>query len=256
MSIDIVFPAHNEQHRIGPTLHAYRAGFDRPDVTFHVALDHCTDATAEVVAAHMRADRRVRAHRYPRLGKGGVLIETFRRTRGDVVAFVDADCATPPRELAALIAGLGTADVAIACRWHPASVLPARRTLARRLSSAWFSAGVKALFGLPVDDTQCGAKALRRSFAQAALPLLSSRDLVFDVDLLLAARALHARVKELPTVWIDRDGSSVRPLHDGSRMAASLLRLWLHQKVMPTPVAEPASTIDLTAVEEPADVAA
>ena len=39
-------------------------------------------------------------HEFPKLGKGGVLMETFRRCDADLVGFVDADCATPPAELA------------------------------------------------------------------------------------------------------------------------------------------------------------
>ena len=43
MSLDIVIPAHDEEHRIDRTLRAYRAGFPQADVRFHVALDGCVD---------------------------------------------------------------------------------------------------------------------------------------------------------------------------------------------------------------------
>ena len=78
MSLEIVIPAHNEQHRIGRTLSAYCSGITLPDVQLTVALDDCTDATADIVARHAAHDSRVRAVCYPRLGKGGVLSEAFR----------------------------------------------------------------------------------------------------------------------------------------------------------------------------------
>src|SRR5919108_4878810 len=91
-------PAHNEEDRIDRTLRAYRDAC--PDgVRLLVALDSCTDRTPEIVRGHAREDDRVRAFEYPKLGKGGVIAETFSRSDADLVGFVDADGATPPREL-------------------------------------------------------------------------------------------------------------------------------------------------------------
>lgn len=235
MDLHIVIPAHNEQHRIGRTLAAYRRDLPTSNVRITVAMDDCTDATAEVVAAHAAEDRRIDAIHFPRLGKGGVLSEAFRRCESDLVAFVDADCATPPVELVVLAQTLREtgADVAIASRWHPSSVLPAPRTLGRRFASAGFAGAVRAMFRLPYRDTQCGAKVLTRAAGERIVPLLSSRDFVFDVDLLVTARALGLRVAEVPTVWIDQEGSRVDLIHDTLRMGASLGRLWLHHRVVP-----------------------
>lgn len=234
MRFDVVIPAHNEQHRIGATLTAYRAalGGDH-DVRFLVALDDCTDDTEHVVAEHTSADTRVTALRYPRLGKGGVLLETFRRSDADYVAFVDADAATPPGELLRLVDVAQQADGAIASRWHASSVLPSRRPLTRQLASLGFAKTVKWLFRLPYRDTQCGAKVLSRELAERVVPLLSSRDFLFDVDLLVTARELGFSVLEVPTIWIDRDGSRLNVVQDARRMAASLARLWLHHRTLP-----------------------
>lgn len=235
MSLDVVIPAHNEQHRIHRTLNAYRAVLSDDDVRFVVALDDCTDSTADIVARHRARDPRVSAVEYPRLGKGGVLLETFRRCDADFVAFVDADGATPPAELLRLVSTAADtgADITMASRWHSTSVLPRRRSLGRRLASNGFASVVRRLFHMPYADTQCGAKVLRREVAHRVVPLISSRDFLFDVDLLLSARALGYDVLEVPTVWVDRDGSRLDATRDSSRMAASLLRLWLHHRVIP-----------------------
>lgn len=37
----------------------------------------------------------------------------------------------------------------------------------------------------------------------------------------------------MPTIWLDRDDSKLQAGRDGRRMAASLVRLWLHHRVMP-----------------------
>jgi glycosyltransferase involved in cell wall biosynthesis len=233
--LDIVIPAHNEQHRINDTLTRYRQDCADPDVSFVVALDDCSDGTAAQVARHAEVDPRVHAICYPRLGKGGVLGESFRGSQADFLAFVDADGATPPAELLRVVQACVSCecDLAIASRYHPASVLPVPRSRSRRLTGHAFATAVRRLFRLPYYDTQCGAKVIRSSAAQRLTPLLSSRDFVFDVDLLATAKALGFSVAEVPTVWLDKDGSRVSTARDSLRMGASLLVLWLRNRVVP-----------------------
>lgn len=230
MRLDIVMPAHNEEARIGRTLSVYRDACPDPDIRFLVAMDDCRDRTADVVEAHAREDDRVELFEYPKLGKGGVIAETFRRADADLIGFVDADGATPPQELMRLADAALQADGAIATRRHPAAVLPARRPLTRRLTSAGFALAVRRLLGLQYRDTQCGAKVLRREVVEDILPRLRARDLLFDVDLLAAATEAGHRIVEVPTIWIDQEGSRVSAVSDSGRMGASLLRLWARRR--------------------------
>ena len=233
MRIDIVIPAFNEESRIDRTLRAYRSSVADPGARFLVALDSCTDGTADIVRSHAEVDARVELHEYPKLGKGGVIMESFRRCDADMVGFVDADCATPPAEFLRLAEMAGDADGAIASRAHPSSVLPAHRPRARRIASWAFARLTRRLFGLPFADTQCGAKVVRRHVIESVLPLLSSRDFLFDVDLLVTADRLGYRIIEVPTVWLDQQGSHLQAGADARRMAMSSLRLWLHHRVLP-----------------------
>ena len=239
MSLDIVIPAHNEEQRIERTLRAYRAGFPQSDVRFHVALDGCHDRTADVVRIHAYDDDRVVLHEYPKLGKGGVLMETFRRCDADLVGFVDADCSTPPAELARMTVQAADNDGVIASRRLAASVTPRSRAAGRSLTSIGFAWGVRTLFRLPYADTQCGAKVIRREVVSRVVPLMSSRDFLFDVDLLVLARRLGFELVEVPTVWIDQAGSKVRALGDTMRMLASAVRLWIHHRTMPVSLDAP-----------------
>lgn len=245
MSLTIVIPAHDEERRIDRTLTAYRRGFPQPDVTFHVALDGCRDRTADVAARHVRVDPRVVVHHYPKLGKGGVLMETFRRCDTDLVAFVDADCATPPAELARLTHAASGVDGVIASRRLPASVTPSERSSGRGITSSGFAWLIRRVFRLPYTDTQCGAKVLWRETADRILPFLSSRDFLFDVDVLVTARRLGFDIVEVPTVWIDQSGSKLDPRRDALRMLAGTARLWLHHRQLPI-VRDPAPAHRLT----------
>jgi glycosyltransferase involved in cell wall biosynthesis len=247
MQLDIVIPAHNEEHRIGHTLDIYRQGCSDPEVRFLVALDRCTDRTAEIVIEHARADQRIELLEFPKLGKGGVIMEAFRHCDGELVGFVDADCATPPNELLRLADLSRESDGAIASRRHPAAVLPRQRSMQRRLTSTGFARLTQLLFRLPYADTQCGAKVLRRDVMRGCLPFLSSRDFLFDVDLLVVARKLGFTLVEVPTVWVDQDGSRLEAGRDTRRMAMSSLSLWFHHRLSRV---EPITTDPGTPVRE------
>ena len=247
MELDVVIPAHNEETRIDRTLDLYRHDDLGADATIVAALDGCSDRTAAVARTHASTDARVQILELPKLGKGGALMEAFRQCEGDLVAFVDADAATPPAELRRLVDAVRDgADIAIASRRHPASVTPCKRPRSRQITSAGFAFGIRRLFGLRYRDTQCGAKVLRRNALERVLPLLSSRDFLFDVDLLLTARGLGLNVVELPTIWLDQPGSQLKPLRDARRMALSALRLWIHHRALPVEqVPDPSVVIDL-----------
>lgn len=237
MSLDIIIPAHNEAHRIGPTLDAYRRGFGGQEIRFIVALDNCEDATPEIVRSHADEDPRVELYPFPKLGKGGVIRQAFNRCRADLIAFVDADGSTSPEQLDLLVDATQHADGAIASRRMPTSSVRGRRAFSRSAASVVFARLVRLLFGLPYRDTQCGAKVIRRDALERLLPRVTTSDLLFDVDLLLQADALGYRIVEVPTIWVARTGSRVRLTRDFARVTGSLLRLWMsHRNLGPKPI--------------------
>ena len=108
-------------------------------------------------------------------------------------AFVDADGATPPAELARMTLAAGDADGVIASRRLPASFTPCPETSGARLTSRGFAWGIRRLFRLPYADTQCGAKVIHRRVVEQVVPFMSSRDFLFDVDLLDRGPAARLR---------------------------------------------------------------
>jgi len=139
-----------------------------------------------------------------------------------IVGYVDADLSTPPRELhrLAAMAREGVYDVLMGSRvqllGHAITRNHARHYLGRIFATC-ASLGL----GLPVYDTQCGAKLFRRTEALAsalARPFVSRW--AFDVELLgrlihplpgIAAVAI-GRIREEPLLsWTDMPGSKLRP---------------------------------------------
>jgi glycosyltransferase involved in cell wall biosynthesis len=230
ISLDLIIPAHNEAHRIGPTLEVFRRDLSHPDMRFIVALDNCEDATPEIVARHAREDPRVEIQVFPKLGKGGVIRQAFHRCRADLVAFVDADGSTAPEQLAQLVDAVQDADGAIASRRLPSSSVHGSRAVGRVAASILFAWLVRHLFELPYRDTQCGAKLIRREALELLLPLVTTSGYLFDVDLLLQAAGQGYRIVEVPTVWVARPGSRVRLIRDLGDVTGSLFWLWMSQQ--------------------------
>ena len=233
MRLDIVMPAHNEEDRIDRTLRAYRSacpdeGVRLPRRARFVHRPHAARSSTPM----QREDDRVRSFEYPKLGKGGVIAETFARSDAELVGFVDADGATPPRELLRLAdARAGTPTARSPRAAIPPSLLPARRPLAREITSAGLRRQRAHADGPARTATRsAGRRCCAATSSRDVLPRLAARDLLFDVDL-LAPRATPAgawsRSRRCGSTRRARASARVA---DSRRMGTSLLRLWLRRR--------------------------
>lgn len=230
--LTIVIPAHNEEHRIGPTLRDYLAYFNAATTELIVVLNGCTDRTAKVIArVKQRLGANLRVIDIPEaIGKGGAVKAGFLAATGQTVGFVDADGATTAEEFERIVRLIGDADGVIASRWLPGSQVYNRTSPLRKMTSLGFVIIAKMLFRLPYRDTQCGAKAFRRNVINAVAQKLTTRDMTFDVELLVRARAAGFSIREVPTIWTDQTSSTVpsspiKLARTSWRMLTSLVRL-------------------------------
>lgn len=155
--------------------------------------------------------------------------------RGDIIGYVDADLATPPTELQRLakLARDGNYDLVMGSRVQLLG-RDIKRNSARHYVGRVFATCASLSLGLPVYDTQCGAKLFRRTEAlKAALALPFTSRWAFDVELL--SRLIHprpgvwptdpSRIREEPLLaWTDVPGSKLHPLA-ALRGGLDLLRL-------------------------------
>jgi dolichyl-phosphate beta-glucosyltransferase len=238
-SLSLVLPAFNEEERLGPALdelfgYLSRRGerardgspgsaFLPDDVRVLVVDDGSTDGTAALVRARPEMGRpggpsgTLALLEVPHGGKGAAVRAGMLAADGDLVAFADADMATPPDELARLVEALQIADVALGSRIQldgsdmRQSQPPYRRLLGRAfhlLASVWVVG--------PVQDTQCGFKGFHREAAHDLFARQRIGSIVFDVELIYLARRRGYRLVVVPIHWADRRGSR---MHPGPRLA-------------------------------------
>src|SRR4051812_26854095 len=125
--VTLVLPAFNEAARLGGALDELFGYLDsnrdlatRIDVL--VVDDGSTDGTRDIVTGRREAASLARSEadqagpsltvmRVPHAGKGAAVRAGMLAAGGDLVVFADADMATPPNQLPALLAALDRADV-------------------------------------------------------------------------------------------------------------------------------------------------
>jgi glycosyltransferase involved in cell wall biosynthesis len=231
-SLLLLIPAYNEEQRIEPTLREYARYFQdqhRGKFQLVVVLNGCTDDTLGVVnrvGAEYPAVRPLE-FREP-IGKGGALIEGLKLAPlADLIGYVDADGATPPRAFHELVRHIGEVDCVIGSRWLPGAVLHIEQTNRRQLASRIFHSVVEFLFHLRIRDTQCGAKVMRRQPVEKIHSTLRIADMAFDINLLYSLKRGGYRVLEVPTEWTDKIGSKVTLGRTSLRMLLSIIRLRL-----------------------------
>jgi cellulose synthase/poly-beta-1,6-N-acetylglucosamine synthase-like glycosyltransferase len=111
-SVSLIVAAHNEQAVIGAKVaNALALDYSRGLLEVIVACDGCTDATAEY-ARDAGADLVLELPRGGKIAAQDVAVE---RSRGEIVAFSDANALWEPRALHELVAAFGDPHVGYAC---------------------------------------------------------------------------------------------------------------------------------------------
>lgn len=213
-SLLLLIPAYNEADRIEPVLRevvGYFQGNYPGKFSIVVVLNGCRDNTLEIVKRVAAEHPVVSWENHPApIGKGGALIEGMKLApKADLIGYVDADGATPPRAFHELVKLTDRAECVIGSRWLPGAVLHQAQPLLRRFTSRCFHLIVESLFWMHIKDTQCPAKVLRREAVEKILPQLRIADLAFDVNLIVSAKRAGFKVLEVPTEWTDIAGSKV-----------------------------------------------
>ena len=231
-SLLILIPAYNEEARIEPVLRDYAQFFQQNysgKFRLFVVLNGCTDNTLGVVQKVAAEFPAVRALEFRgAIGKGGALIEGFRlASLGNLIGYVDADGATPPRAFLDLVKKINGADCVIGSRWMPGAVIHESQSGKRQFASRVFHFIVQLLFWMNIRDTQCGAKVMKREAVEKIHPYLRIADMAFDINLLVAIKRAGFRILEVPTEWTDKAGSKVALGRSSLTMFLSVVRVRL-----------------------------
>ncbi len=236
--LSLIIPAFNEEHRIAETLAAVASfvGDRGPGMEVIIVDDGSTDRTAEIAGRAAAEHSWFRLLTIPHRGKAAALRAGMQSARGDLIAFSDADLATPLAFLEDLRRTVsGGCDVAIGSR----EGVGARRMGEphyRHVMGRAFNWLVRILVLPGIHDTQCGFKLFRREvvthilrrsrlYANPSDTIDGPRVTAFDVEMLVVARRLGYRICPVPVVWTYGEQSKVNPVRDTWHNLLDVLRV-------------------------------
>jgi dolichyl-phosphate beta-glucosyltransferase len=219
----IVIPCYNEEQRL-PEAELVRL-IERPGVDVLLVDDGSTDATLAVLRdLSRRHPGRIEVMALPgNRGKAEAVRAGLGRALASgagVVAYADADMATPASEILRLLDVLFAAGASAVLGARIAFLgADIRRRQGRHYLGRVFATLASAVLRGSVYDTQCGAKVFRAGAAlEAAVAEPFHSRWAFDVELIgrLAAQAGGVKaagiIEEPLRRWGDIEGSKIRPL--------------------------------------------
>ncbi|MFM2374384.1 MAG: hypothetical protein RLZZ234_379 [Candidatus Parcubacteria bacterium] len=228
--LSVVVPCYNEAQTIEPLLDALLS-WHHDEVCIDAVIvvnDGSTDGTADVVADYVKKNDRVVTVMLPvNRGKGAAVRRGVMVSRSPYTLFMDADGAVPVCEMVNLMrAAVDDATIVIAslrvqgarnCSYeHPV------RRVARIIGG--FAVRMTVLPG--IYDTQRGYKLFPTALAHVIANESRIDGWMFDVEWLMAARARHVSIREVPVCW---ENGRVSRVGVGSYLEAlrDLLLLWM-----------------------------
>ena len=232
--ISIIIPAYNEEKRIKETLNSNLKFFKNLkkrkilDFEMIVAVNGSKDRTIEIVKGFAKKNKELRYLNLKRGAKGYAVIEGFKEAlkgKSNLIGFKDADMATSPESFYELIKKINNYDGIIASRYIKGSIIAPKPAPERIFASRIFNFMTKIVLGLHFKDTQCGAKLFKRKSLEKTIPELTFSQLAFDVEILYIMKKLGFKIKEVPTIWSDKEYSKVNFAKSGPVMFLAIIRL-------------------------------
>lgn len=235
ISISVVIPAYNEEHRLPETLKVLRQFVSLKQAAWSVqeifvVNDGSTDKTATLIEEMQKEWPLLQLLSFPlNKGKGAAVHLGMQKSSASWILIADADMATPWEELNkfAALSNEIDADLIMGSRALPQSDIVIRQHWIRQSMGKTFNKILKFVIGLPFHDTQCGFKLLKNDsfFRSKILPLLRVERFSWDVELILFLLKYKKRILEVPIRWEHKEESHVHIVRDSFEMLFTVLKL-------------------------------
>ena len=241
LGISVVIPTHNEALRIIQNIEAISLYLTQQNYDFEIIVSDnaSTDNTRDRIKEYIKSHKNTSLVTSPSPGKGPAVRLGVLESTKDYILCCDADLATPIKELERLMLWLTEQnyDIAIASREGLGSLRKGEPYI-RHLMGRVFNLCVRIITQLTYDDTQCGFKLFKKDVAYSIFnKLLVYKDFktdkkaylgAWDVEVLLIAKKLEYKVKEVPVLWSYVPTTRLSHIRDSVKMLRDIILIRLN----------------------------
>jgi dolichyl-phosphate beta-glucosyltransferase len=212
--LSVIIPAYKEGKRIGINLIEIENFLNSKNFTYEVlvVVDGSPDDTAQIAESHRDRVKNLRVINNPENhGKGYVVRQGLLESKGDIRLFLDADGSTSITHLDSFLPEFEKGfDVVVGSRKIRGAFVQVHQPKYREIMGEggnWLIRIVLGLWSYP--DTQCGFKMLTGKAAQAIASRMVVDRFGFDFELIVLAKKLGFKIKQMPVRWLNEEGSTV-----------------------------------------------
>ena len=158
-------------------------------------------------------------------GKGYGVLNAWRNSSAEILAYMDIDLSTSLKSFNSLIDKVRKgADIAVGSRYLTTSKI--KRSLQRYiLSKIYHIFLINMLLRLPIKDVQCGFKAIHKNAFLRLSSDISNHVFFFEAEMLYLAQSLKMKIVEVPVFWIESKVTGVKLIKTSLSFFLNVLRL-------------------------------
>jgi len=214
--LSVIIPAYNEEKRLSGTLREINDYLRKQSYVSEIIVvsDGSTDRTVEVIKNLTPEITNLKILEFKeRQGKGFGVKQGILEAKGEYQIFTDADNSTSMDQLEKMWPEFETGyDVVIGSRDIKGAVLSVPQPWLRKvILGGGFKLVRKIIIGLwKIRDTQCGFKGFKKKAGQDIFSRVTIRQFGFDPEVLIIARKLGYKIKEIPITWVNDPDSKVK----------------------------------------------
>lgn len=212
--LSVVIPSYKEGKRLGANLKEIENYLKKKSFDYEVIVivDGSPDNTAEVARSHKDKVKNLRViDNKKNHGKGYVVRRGLLEAKGDVRVFLDADGSTSITHLDKFLPQFEKGyDVVIGSRDIKGAYIQIHQPKYREIMGDMGNWLIRIVLGLwSYPDTQCGFKMLTGKAAQEVASRMVVDRFGFDFELIILAKKLGFKIKQMPVRWMNEEGSTV-----------------------------------------------
>lgn len=214
--LSVIIPAYNEARRLPKTLTEIDKYLRKQSYDYEILVvnDGSRDKIAEAVRCLTPGVKHLRLiDNKENKGKGAVVRQGMLEAKGEFRLFTDADNSTSIDQLEKMWPEFEKgSDIVIGSRDVKGAVLnPPQPWLRNVILGEGFKLLRKIIVGLwELGDTQCGFKCFTKKAAENIFPKCKIDRFAFDPEILVIAKKLGYKTKEIPVYWKNDPESKVK----------------------------------------------